>query len=94
MKSDLQAAQSALTRYFDNSSKQTQTVLDLVKQVDAGSAAVDNVAVNTEEVEVATMVRPAPANSVDIDLSPDGRTLYEAVGRPSSGNLQALPVRG
>ena len=41
LKSDLQAAQSALTRYFDNSSKQTQTVVDLVKQVDAGSAAVE-----------------------------------------------------
>jgi uroporphyrinogen III methyltransferase/synthase len=41
LKSDLQAAQNALTRYFDSSSKQTQTVLDLVKQVDAGSAAVE-----------------------------------------------------
>jgi uroporphyrinogen III methyltransferase/synthase len=41
LKSDLQAAQSALTRYFDNSSKQTQTVIDLVKQVDTGSAAVE-----------------------------------------------------
>ncbi|MFL9934715.1 fused uroporphyrinogen-III synthase HemD/membrane protein HemX [Paraburkholderia sp. RL18-103-BIB-C] len=40
LKSDLGAAQSALTRYFDDSSKQTQTVIDLVKQVDAGSAAV------------------------------------------------------
>ncbi|MBB5497286.1 fused uroporphyrinogen-III synthase HemD/membrane protein HemX [Paraburkholderia sp. MM5384-R2] len=40
LKSDLQAAQSALTRYFDASSKDTQTVIDLVKQVDAGSAAV------------------------------------------------------
>ena len=41
LKSDLQAAQSALTRYFDDSSKQTQTVIDLVKQVEAGSAAVE-----------------------------------------------------
>ncbi|MGF6966597.1 uroporphyrinogen III methyltransferase/synthase [Paraburkholderia sp. WC7.3g] len=41
LKSDLQAAQSALTRYFDASSKDTQTVVDLVKQVDAGSAAVE-----------------------------------------------------
>ncbi|KAA1010520.1 fused uroporphyrinogen-III synthase HemD/membrane protein HemX [Paraburkholderia panacisoli] len=40
LKSDLTAAQSALARYFDDSSKQTQTVIDLVKQVDAGSAAV------------------------------------------------------
>ncbi|SMG45923.1 fused uroporphyrinogen-III synthase HemD/membrane protein HemX [Paraburkholderia susongensis] len=40
LKSDLQAAQAALTRYFDGSSKETQTVIDLVRQVDAGSAAV------------------------------------------------------
>jgi uroporphyrinogen III methyltransferase/synthase len=41
LKSDLQAAQSSLARYFDASSKDTQTVIDLVKQVDAGSAAVE-----------------------------------------------------
>ncbi|MGF6768882.1 uroporphyrinogen III methyltransferase/synthase [Paraburkholderia sp. GAS199] len=41
LKSDLHAADAALTRYFDNTSKKTQTVLDLVRQVDAGSAAVD-----------------------------------------------------
>ncbi|OLL33126.1 fused uroporphyrinogen-III synthase HemD/membrane protein HemX [Burkholderia sp. SRS-W-2-2016] len=40
LKSDLQAAEASLTRYFDASSKDTQTVIDLVKQVDAGSAAV------------------------------------------------------
>jgi uroporphyrinogen III methyltransferase/synthase len=40
LKSDLQTAQNSLTRYFDNTSAQTRTVLDLVKQVDAGSAAV------------------------------------------------------
>jgi uroporphyrinogen III methyltransferase / synthase len=41
LKSDLQTAQNSLTRYFDNTSAQTRTVLDLVKQVDAGSAAVE-----------------------------------------------------
>ncbi|MEW9584178.1 fused uroporphyrinogen-III synthase HemD/membrane protein HemX [Paraburkholderia sp. DGU8] len=41
LKSDLTAAQSALTRYFDDSSRQTQTVIDLLKQVSAGSAAVE-----------------------------------------------------
>jgi uroporphyrinogen III methyltransferase/synthase len=41
LKSDLAAAQNALTRYFDNSSKKTQTVSDLVKQVQAASAAVE-----------------------------------------------------
>ncbi|CAE6788726.1 hypothetical protein R69658_04409 [Paraburkholderia aspalathi] len=47
LKSDLQAAQAALTRYFDNTSKKTQTVVDLVKQVDAGSAAVELPTLNT-----------------------------------------------
>lgn len=47
LKSDLQAAQSSLTRYFDNASKKTQTVEDLVKQVDAGSAAVELPNLNT-----------------------------------------------
>jgi uroporphyrinogen III methyltransferase/synthase len=41
LKSDLAAAQNALTRYFDNSSKKTQTVSDLVKQVQAGATAVE-----------------------------------------------------
>ncbi|RKR42720.1 fused uroporphyrinogen-III synthase HemD/membrane protein HemX [Paraburkholderia sp. BL17N1] len=47
LRSDLQAAQNALTRYFDNSSKKTQTVTDLVKQVEAGSAAVELPNLNT-----------------------------------------------
>ncbi|GGC50353.1 fused uroporphyrinogen-III synthase HemD/membrane protein HemX [Paraburkholderia caffeinilytica] len=47
LKSDLQAAQAALTRYFDNTSKKTLTVIDLVKQVDAGSAAVELPNLNT-----------------------------------------------
>lgn len=47
LKSDLQAAQAALTRYFDSTSKKTQTVIDLVKQVDAGSAAVELPNLNT-----------------------------------------------
>ncbi|MGH8778957.1 fused uroporphyrinogen-III synthase HemD/membrane protein HemX [Paraburkholderia sp.] len=40
LKSDLHAADTALARYFDASSKETQTVRDLVKDVDAASAAV------------------------------------------------------
>ncbi|OAJ51971.1 uroporphyrinogen-III synthase [Paraburkholderia ginsengiterrae] len=47
LRSDLQAAQNALTRYFDNTSKKTQTVVDLVKQVDTGSAAVELPNLNT-----------------------------------------------
>ncbi|WJF91048.1 fused uroporphyrinogen-III synthase HemD/membrane protein HemX [Paraburkholderia bonniea] len=41
LKSDLQAADAALARYFDSAAKPTQTVRDLVQQVQAGSAAVD-----------------------------------------------------
>ncbi|CAH2777364.1 MAG: Uroporphyrinogen-III synthase (EC / Uncharacterized protein EC-HemX [uncultured Paraburkholderia sp.] len=45
--SDLQAAQTALDHYFDNLSKKTQTVIDLVKQIEAGSAAVELPNLNT-----------------------------------------------
>ncbi|TKC83054.1 fused uroporphyrinogen-III synthase HemD/membrane protein HemX [Trinickia terrae] len=40
LKSDLAAADAALGRYFDASSKRTQTVRELVREVDQGSAAV------------------------------------------------------
>ncbi|WP_343050010.1 fused uroporphyrinogen-III synthase HemD/membrane protein HemX [Burkholderia guangdongensis] len=40
MKADLQAAQAALGKYFDQASKDTQTVEDLVKQVDGASLTV------------------------------------------------------
>lgn len=41
LKSDLHAADDALARYFDASSKNVQTVRGLVKEVDDGSGAVD-----------------------------------------------------
>ncbi len=41
LKSDLQAADAALARYFDASAKRTQTVRGLVQQVQAGSAGVE-----------------------------------------------------
>ncbi len=37
-------------------------------------------------------VLPAPTNSVNITVSPDGTILYYAVGTTSFGNLQAYPV--
>jgi uroporphyrinogen III methyltransferase / synthase len=40
LKSDLAAADAALARYFDNASKETQSVRELVKAVNAGSTAV------------------------------------------------------
>jgi uroporphyrinogen III methyltransferase/synthase len=47
LKSDLHAADAALARYFDNASKRTQTVRELVKDVDTGSAAVEVPNLNT-----------------------------------------------
>ncbi|CAG4886297.1 fused uroporphyrinogen-III synthase HemD/membrane protein HemX [Paraburkholderia gardini] len=47
LKSDLHAADAALDRYFDSSSKRVQTVRGLVKDVDTGSAAVELPNLNT-----------------------------------------------
>ena len=47
LKSDLHAADAALARYFDNASRRTQTVRELVKEVDDGSAAVELPNLNT-----------------------------------------------
>ena len=47
LKSDLQAADAALARYFDGASKRTQTVRALVKDVEQGSAAVEVPNLNT-----------------------------------------------
>ncbi|MEM5439086.1 fused uroporphyrinogen-III synthase HemD/membrane protein HemX [Paraburkholderia diazotrophica] len=41
LKSDLNAADEALARYFDASSKKVQTARDLIKEVDQGSGAVE-----------------------------------------------------
>jgi uroporphyrinogen III methyltransferase/synthase len=47
LKSDLRAADVALGRYFDNSSKRVQTVRELIKDVNTGSAAVELPNLNT-----------------------------------------------
>jgi uroporphyrinogen III methyltransferase/synthase len=47
LKSDLKAADDALARYFDASSKKVQTARDLVKEVDQGSGAVEVPNLNT-----------------------------------------------
>jgi len=47
LKADLTAADDALARYFDNESKATQAVRDLLKEVSAGSAAVPLPNLNT-----------------------------------------------
>jgi uroporphyrinogen III methyltransferase/synthase len=52
LKSDLSAADAALSRYFDTASKRTQTVQELVKDVEQGSAAVavPNIAASLQAV--------------------------------------------
>lgn len=53
---------------------------------------------NVAEVTVATeqvrTVLPAPADCVAVVLSADGQTLYDAVGTPSFGNVQAFALGG
>jgi DNA-binding beta-propeller fold protein YncE len=52
-----------------------------------------NVSVINLSTESQTKALPAPAHSVDLQLSPDGTSLYLVVGTPSLGNVQqfALP---
>jgi hypothetical protein len=39
-----------------------------------------------------TKVLPAPSNTVDIQVSSDGRSLYDIVGTASYGNVQVFPI--
>lgn len=57
----------------------------------AGSRNVAEVTVATEQVRT---VLPAPADCVAVALSADGQTLYDAVGTPSVGNVQAFALGG
>ena len=51
--------------------------------------------VNVAEVNLATesvqRVIPAPANSLQVLVSADGRELYQVVGTPTYGNIQVFP---
>ena len=47
LKSDLQAADAALGRYFDGGARRVQSVRALVKEVDAGAASVETPNINT-----------------------------------------------
>ncbi|NRO98764.1 fused uroporphyrinogen-III synthase HemD/membrane protein HemX [Paraburkholderia sp. NMBU_R16] len=47
LKSDLQAADSALARYFDGGARRVKSVRALVKEVDAGAASVETPNINT-----------------------------------------------
>jgi hypothetical protein len=53
-----------------------------------------NVAVVDVATEKVTKALPAPANALDIAISQDGRTLYDGVGTPTLGNVQAFSLAG
>ena len=53
---------------------------------------VRNVSVVNVGTESVVKVLPAPANTVAVQVSPDGTLLYEAVGAPTYGNVQAISL--
>jgi hypothetical protein len=59
----------------------------------AGTVKADVSVVNLE-TESQVDALPAPANCVDLAISPDGRTLYDGVGTSTVGNVQAYSVAG
>ncbi len=57
-----------------------------------GQGPVRNVAVVNVATESVKEVLPAAADTKDIVLSPDGQTLYDIVGTPNVGNIQAFKL--
>ena len=53
---------------------------------------VRNVSVVNVGTENVVKVLPAPADTVAVQVSPDGTLLYEAVGAPTYGNVQAISL--
>lgn len=64
------------------------TTLFVLKPAGIGS----NVAVVNLATESVTRVLPAPSHAIGLASSADGSTLYEAVGTPIEGNVQAFTV--
>lgn len=69
----------------------TGTTLYVLKRTNGGAGA--DVGVVDTTTETQTRALPAPANSVGLQISPDGRTLYLVVGTPRYGNVQAFPLK-
>jgi len=59
-----------------------------------GRSYAPNVAVVDLATEQVRRVLPAPADCLAITIAPSGTTLYDAVGTPSVGNIQAFPLEG
>jgi DNA-binding beta-propeller fold protein YncE len=69
-------------------------VLRAVQELSIAPHVGSNVAVVDLATEQVTHVLPAPAHCVDISISADGRTLYDAVGTSKVGNIQAFALAG
>ena len=59
-----------------------------------GHSYAPNVAVVDLATEQVRRVLPAPADCLAITVAPSGATLYDTVGTPSLGNIQAFPLGG
>jgi DNA-binding beta-propeller fold protein YncE len=68
----------------------TGGTLYVLKTTDGGASG--NVSVINLSTEGQTKALPAPAHSVDLQLSPDGMSLYLVVGTPSLGNVQQFAL--
>ncbi|MHB1517716.1 MAG: YncE family protein [Acidimicrobiales bacterium] len=74
---------------FQLTTSNTGSTLYVLKSTPNGGADVGVVDLATESQ---TMALPAPAHSVDVQVSPDGRTLYLVVGTSTYGNVQLLSL--
>ena len=68
----------------------TGTALYVLKSTSGGAGA--DVGVVDTATESQTRALPAPADSVGLQISPDGRTLFLVVGTSSFGNVQTFPL--
>jgi Tol biopolymer transport system component len=64
------------------------STLYVLNTVGAGA----NVGVIDVATEAQTKVLPAPADSVAVQVSPDGGSLYVVVGTPTVGNVQVYAI--
>ena len=68
----------------------TGTTLYILKSTSSGAGADVGVVDTATESQIRAL--PAPADSVGLQVSPDGRTLFLVVGTLSYGNVQTFPL--
>ncbi len=71
-------------------SADTGSTLYVLKSTNGGAGS--DVGVVDTATESQTRALPAPADSVGLQVSPDGRTLYLVVGTSGFGNVQTFPL--